>query len=245
MSKINTAFILSAGLGTRLRPITNDIPKALVQIHGKTLLERSIRYLAGFGITRFVVNVHHFADKIIDYLEENENFGYELLISDETEMILETGGGLKKAEEFLKNETFVMMNVDIITNLNLNEMINFYFNNPCISTLAVSNRKSSRKLVFDKDSKQLKGWVNKLTQETKGEFDISKCNLKAFSGIHILSPEIFSFLPEPDHAYSIVQPYIKMATEGKKILGFDHSGGLLIDVGKHDSLKQAENIVEV
>lgn len=239
MAEIKTAMLFAAGLGTRLRPITNDIPKALVPLNGKPLLEKNILFLKSFGVERFVINIHHFANKILDFLEKKNNFGVEILISDESDCILETGGGLKKAEPMLRDEDFILMNVDILTNLKVNKMISFHFEHKNLATLAVIKRESSRKLMFDKKM-ELNGWKNISTGETKPK-TLSK-NLKpmAFSGIHILSPGIFEYLP-PVSKYSIVPEYLKIAQK-EQIKGFDHSGDLLLDVGKHDTLAQAEKI---
>src|SRR5690606_435852 len=224
------------GLGTRLKPFTDNHPKALAVVNGRTLLERNIEYLKSYGINEIVINVHHFADQIVDFLEKNEDFGVKIQISDESDEVLETGGGLVKAKDLLGDQPFLVMNVDILTDLNVSELINFHLDNQPLVSLAVSNRESSRKLLFEENN-QLKGWKNL----NSGERIISSENPlteKAFSGIHIINPEIFEKMPNSGK-FSIMTTYMElMKTE--KILGFDHSGGILVDVGRPESVLEAE-----
>jgi len=232
------AMLFAAGLGTRLRPFTDNHPKALAIVNRKTLLERNIEYLKSFGIRDFVINVHHFAGQIFDFLETNENFGVNIRISDESDEVLETGGGLVKAKDLLGNEPFLVMNVDILTDLNISELMKFHFENQPLVTLAVSDRKSSRKLLFE-DNNQLKGWKNLSSGE---EIIASEKPLTelAFSGIHIINPKIFEMMPASGK-FSIMTTYMElMKTE--KILGFDHSGGILVDVGRPESVLEAERV---
>lgn len=234
-SGLPKAMILAAGLGTRLKPFTNSHPKALALVNGKTLLQRNIEYLKSFGFTEIVVNVHHFADQIKDYLQQNNNFGIHILISDESKEVLETGGGLVKAKELLGDESFLLMNADILTDLNLEDLIQFHYQYQPLVSLAVSDRLSSRKLLFD--GKQLKGWKN----YTSGDEIIKSTNpMKelAFSGIHIINPKIFSKMPK-EGKFSIITTYMELM-ETESILGFDHSGGILVDVGKPESIAEAE-----
>lgn len=230
------AILFAAGLGTRLKPFTDNHPKALAVVNGRTLLERNIEYLKSYGINEFVINVHHFADQIVDFLEKNEDFGVKIQISDESDEVLETGGGLVKAKDLLGNQPFLVMNVDILTDLNIPELINFHLDNQPLVTLAVSARESSRKLLFEENN-QLKGWKNL----NSGERIISSekpLTEKAFSGIHIINPEIFEKMPNSGK-FSIMTTYMElMKTE--KILGFDHSGGILVDVGRPESVLEAE-----
>lgn len=230
------ALLFAAGLGTRLKPFTDNHPKALAVVNGRTLLERNIEYLKSYGINEFVINVHHFADQIVDFLEKNEDFGVKIQISDESDEVLETGGGLVKAKDLLGNQPFLVMNVDILTDLNIPELINFHLDNQPLVTLAVSARESSRKLLFEENN-QLKGWKNL----NSGERIISSekpLTEKAFSGIHIINPEIFEKMPNSGK-FSIMTTYMElMKTE--KILGFDHSGGILVDVGRPESVLEAE-----
>ncbi len=233
------AMLFCAGLGTRLRPITNDIPKALVLVNDKTLLHRNIEYLNSYGITDFVINIHHFGNKILDYLEKHENFGMNIEISNEQDKILETGGGLKKAAPFLSKEDFIVMNVDILTDMNLEKMVNFHNKEKPMATLAITNRESSRKLLFN-DQKELCGWCNKISGEKVMAKPDALFDEFAFSGIHIISPHFFKQMNRSDK-HSIIDPYLK-AAKNHTLLGYDHSGGILIDVGKHETLQQANQI---
>ncbi len=234
-------MLFCAGLGTRLHPITHDIPKALVPVNGKTLLQRNIEYLHAYGIHDFVLNIHHFGEKVIDYLQKHDHFDVNIDISDERDEVLETGGGLKKAESFLSQASFVVMNVDILTNMNLQHMIDFHLKNQPIATLAITDRSSSRKLLFD-DQKRLSGWRNTVS----GEEAISRkepiLSEFAFSGIHVISPAYFTLANRTDK-HSIIDPYLKIA-QNHTLLGYDHSGDILIDVGKHETLQQATEIFQ-
>ena len=235
-SSISKAILFAAGLGTRLKPFTDNHPKALAVVNGKTLLERNINYLKSYGISEFVINVHHFADQIFDFLEENENFGVNIQVSDESDEVLETGGGLVKAKELLGNQPFLVMNVDILTDLNISELMKFHLENQPLITVAVSDRESSRKLLFEENN-QLKGWKNL----NSGEEIIASENTlteKAFSGIHIIEPKIFEKMPGSGK-FSIMKTYMELM-KTDKILGYDHSGGILVDVGRPESVLEAE-----
>lgn len=231
------AMIFAAGLGTRLKPFTENHPKALAIVNGKPLLQRNIEYLKSFGIDEIVINVHHFADQIIEFLDENNYFGIEITISDETDQVLETGGGLVKAKTNFK-EDFLVMNVDILTDLHLTNFIKAHQENKALVTLAVSDRNSSRKLYFN-DKKELKGWRNLKTQEEiKAVDSLDDLNDLAFSGIHVINPALFDKITETGK-FSIMKVYMDlMKTES--IIGFDHSGGILIDVGRPESVLEAE-----
>ncbi|MBA5628513.1 nucleotidyltransferase family protein [Moheibacter lacus] len=237
-SSITKAMLFAAGLGTRLKPFTDHHPKALAMVNGKPLLERNIEYLKEFGVNEFVINVHHFADQIKDFLVSKNNFGVEIHISDESDEVLETGGGLVKAKNLLGNEPFLVMNVDILTDLNIEEMIQFHLRNKPLVTMAVSDRNSSRKLLFEKDL-ELKGWRNLNSGESIIVSDNPLREL-AFSGIHIIDPKLFKQMPESGK-FSIMTTYMELMKE-EKILGFDHSGGILIDVGRPESVLEAERI---
>lgn len=235
-SSISKAILFAAGLGTRLKPFTDNHPKALAVVNGKPLLQRNIEYLKSFGISDFVINVHHFANQIIDFLKSNENFGVNIQISDESDEVLETGGGLVKAKDLLGNEPFLVMNVDILTDLNISELIKFHSENQPLVTLAVSDRESLRKLLFEENG-ELKGWKN-LNSGEKIIASENPLTEKAFSGIHIINPNIFEKMPTSGK-FSIMTTYMElMKTE--KILGFDHSGGILVDVGRPESVLEAE-----
>lgn len=235
---IQKAMLFAAGLGTRLKPFTDYHPKALAIVKGKPLLQRNIEYLKSFGIEEIIVNVHHFADQIETFLETHQNFGISIRISDERNEVLETGGGLVKAQDWLKDESFIVMNVDILTDLDLNQFIAFHQQKKSLVTLAVSDRESSRKLLFE-ENKNLKGWKNTNTGE---EIIVSDKPLKelAFSGVHIIEPTIFNHLPKSGK-FSIMKSYMELM-KSEKLIGFDHSGGILIDVGKPESLKKAETL---
>lgn len=235
-SSITKAMLFAAGLGTRLKPFTDNHPKALALVNGKTLLERNIEYLKSFGIKEFVINVHHFSDQIIDFLQSNNSFDVTIHISDETDEVLETGGGLAKARKFLENETFLVMNVDILTDLNIHNLFAFHAKHRPLVTLAVSDRKSSRKLLFENDM-WLKGWRNHSTGEEILESDQELKEL-AFSGIHVIEPELFDLLPSGGK-FSIMKSYMELM-KSEIIMGFDHSGGKLVDVGRPESVKEAE-----
>ena len=231
-------MIFAAGLGTRLKPFTDNHPKALAIVNGKPLLQRNIEYLKSFGIDEIVINVHHFADQIIEFLEENNYFGIEIIISDETDQVLETGGGLVKAKANFE-EDFLVMNVDILTDLNLAEFIKAHRENKALVTLAVSDRNSSRKLFFN-EKNELKGWRNlKTEEEIKAVDSLDNCKDLAFSGIHVISPALFDKITEKGK-FSIMKVYMDLM-QTESIIGFDHSGGILIDVGRPESVLEAEN----
>ncbi|GGF01856.1 mannose-1-phosphate guanylyltransferase [Chishuiella changwenlii] len=233
------AMLFAAGLGTRLKPFTENHPKALAPVNGKPLLQRNIEYLKSYGITEIVVNVFHFADQIIDFLQENNNFGITIHISDERPEVLETGGGLVNAQHFFDDD-FLVMNVDILTDLNLSHFIKAHQEENAIVSLAVSDRNSSRKLLFD-EKNQLKGWRNLSSNEEILATDNTE-NLKelAFSGIHLIQPKLFESI-HFQGKFSIMKVYMELM-KVDTILGFDHSGGVLIDVGRPSSVLEAEEI---
>jgi MurNAc alpha-1-phosphate uridylyltransferase len=234
------ALLLAAGLGTRLKPFTDNHPKALAPVNGHSLLEINIRNLQKFGIYDVVVNVHHFASQIIETLQQQNSFGSRFQISDESDEVLETGGGLKKAAPFFKDERdFLVMNVDMLTNANLEEMIQQHQKKGALATLAVQQRNSSRYFLFD-DAMQLKGWENVSTGEHKPAIVKGFTKQFAFSGIQILNHNIFSKITR-EGKFSLVDIYLDLcATE--KITGLDHSGDLLLDVGKPESLIKASQL---
>lgn len=231
-------MIFAAGLGTRLKPWTDEHPKALVPVNGKTLLQRNIEYLQYFGIRELIINTHHFAEQVIDFLNVNHNFGCEISISLESQEALETGGGLFKAAWFFSDQQpFLAMNVDILTNLHLGQLIDAHMENGPLATLAVSDRETSRYFLFDQH-KRLCGWKNVKTGENKIAYLSAIQIAKAFSGIHIIDPQIFSKSARVGK-FSLVDLYLELA-QSNTILGYDHSGDLLIDVGKPQSLEEAE-----
>ncbi len=238
-------MIFAAGLGTRLKPLTDNMPKAMVTIAGKPLLEHVILKLKAAGFDEIIVNVHHFAEQIIDFLQEKNNFGIRIEISDEREQLLETGGGIKKAALFFDDgKPFLVHNVDILSNVDLAELYTFHQEKNALATLLVSNRKSSRYLLFDK-ANNLKGWLNASTGETKSplkDINIEDYQSLAFSGIHILSPQIFDLMGDWNGKFSIIDFYLSICKE-EKIIGFEKEDLKLIDVGKLDSLAEAERLV--
>ncbi len=235
------AMILAAGLGTRLKPFTNEHPKALAIVNNKTLLQRNIEYLASFGFNDIIVNVHHFADQIIDVIDKNIGFGSKVTISDETDEVLETGGGIKKASWFLGKDAspFVVMNVDILTDLDLGKMLDFHVKNNPLATLAITERETSRYFLFDEKG-LLCGWRNVKTGEERISRKSDQYIQKAFSGIQILSPKIFSFMQNTGK-FSMVDVYLNLA-ETNPIMGFEHSALKFVDAGKPESILRAEEL---
>lgn len=235
------AMLFAAGLGTRLKPFTDSSPKALAEVNGKTLLEHSITYLQKHGIYEVIINVHHFADRIIETLKDNNNFGSKVTISDERTELLETGGGLKKASHFFEwGEPFVVMNVDVMTNLDLGKMIKAHIDGAAMATLAVMKRNSSRQLLFD-DHMILCGWTNNNTGEQRIAREVTWMQPFAFTGIQVLSPTILS-MPFTGK-FSLIDVYLHFA-KTDIIKGYDHTGNIFIDVGKPESLEQAGYLFE-
>jgi N-acetyl-alpha-D-muramate 1-phosphate uridylyltransferase len=234
------AIIFAAGLGTRFKPWTDTHPKALAIVNGKSLLQRNIEYLQAYGITDVVVNIHHFPQQIIDAIKENQGWGSNVIISDESGEVLETGGGLMKARYLLENDKpFISLNVDILTNLDLNKLMAFHQLHKPLITFGVTSRKSSRVLLFDNDNR-LCGWKNVQTGQEK--ISINKPNLieKAYSCVVIYEPQIFSLIKQ-EGKFSIMDSYLDLAAE-HVILGYDHSGDNLVDVGKPESVGVAEKL---
>jgi NDP-sugar pyrophosphorylase family protein len=233
------AMILAAGLGTRFKPWTDHHPKALALVNGKSLLERNILYLQSFGIKDVIVNVHHFSEQILEAIHKHKGWGSNISVSDETGEVLETGGGLKKAAGYFDYGSFVLMNVDILTDLDLEAMAFYHEEKKPLVTLAVTNRKSSRHFLFDQNER-LCGWRNTKSGEEKIPVPIRTLSEKAFSGIHLISPEIFPLIHQ-DGKFSIVDVYLEL-TATHEILGFDHSGSKLVDVGRTESVGVAEKL---
>ncbi len=233
------AMLLAAGFGTRLKPFTDKHPKALATVNGRTLLEHNIRYLQRYGIRDVIVNVHHFADQIESAIDEHQGFGSRIIISDERETVLETGGGLKKAAWYFEAETaFVVMNTDVLTNLDLAAMIRYHNQQNPIATLALMKRPSSRQLLFDKHM-TLCGWQNNNTGEQRISRTTEDTTSFAFSGIQVLAPEILR-MPF-DGKFSLIDVYLHFAITGI-IKGHDHTGDIFVDAGKPESLEQAARL---
>jgi len=232
------AMLFAAGLGTRLHPLTLTKPKALVEVAGKTLLQRSIELLVLHGITEIVINVHHFSNLIQTYLAAHHNFGIAIHVSDETDLLLDTGGGLKKASNFFKgDEPIVVLNSDIVCNSNLTEIIQFHIKNRALATLAVRKRESNRNFLFN-SSHELCGWQNVKEQKEilckQGELLYPL----AFSGIQIISPRLFSYFPD-EPIFSLVQLYLEAANT-EKILGFQHDNEYWFDAGSLSKIEKIE-----
>ena len=234
---IKKALIFAAGKGTRLKPFTDSHPKALALVNDVPLLERNIKYLQSFGVTEFVINVHHFGEQIVEFLEKNNHFGAKIDISDEKDELLETGGGLLFAQKYLENEeNFLIMNADILTDLNIHELVKFHETHLPLATLAVSDRNSSRKLFFNSEM-VLKGWMNKNSGETKMAELNNDFKELAFSGIHCINSSIFDKIKRRGK-FSIMEEYLDLMFENN-ILGFQHEARL-IDVGRPESVIEAE-----
>jgi len=236
---MNKIFILAAGLGTRLKPHTEHIPKALVEVNGNPLLQRLIEKLKQSGYTNVVVNVHHFADQVIDFLNSNQNFGVSIQISDEREQLLDTGGALLKARPFLENEPyFLVHNVDILSNMDFTKITEHHVKSNALATIAVRDRISDRKFLFDQTLK-LCGWQNSKTHETILTHPASEMHIPlAFSGIHIISSEIFKHIKQTGK-FSIVETYLDLS-KNLDIRGFQHDNDTWLDVGKPEQLAQAQ-----
>lgn len=234
------AMIFAAGLGTRFKPWTDKHPKALAIVNGKSLLQRNVEYLQQYGITDVVINVHHFADQIIEVVMKNKGWGSQITFSDERDELLETGGGLLKAQEFFSpGQLFITMNVDILTNLNLDKLVQFHLQHKPLISFAVTDRKTSRYFLFDGENR-LCGWKNIKTGEEK--ISISKPSLmqKAYSCVVVFDPRVFSLIRQKGK-FSLVETYLDLAAE-HLILGYDHSSDKLVDVGKPESIALAENL---
>ena len=238
------AMIFAAGLGTRLKPLTDHMPKALVPVAGKPMLEHVIRKLIAAGCDEIVINVHHFADQIIDFVKANNNFGITIHISDETDMLLDTGGGIKKASSFF-NEPFLIHNVDILSNVDLKSLYEYHLTSGNDATLLVSPRKTVRYLLFD-EGNQLCGWVNKDTLQTKPEGFVYQPEVQkeyAFSGIHIVSPSLFNYLGENwTGKFPIMDFYLQTCQEAQ-LGGYAKEDLQLIDIGKPETLAVAEEFI--
>jgi NDP-sugar pyrophosphorylase family protein len=231
------AMIFAAGLGTRLQNETSVKPKALVEIGGKTLLQRAIEKLKVEGINEIVVNVHHFAELMISYLK-NHDFGIPVHISDETEKLLDTGGGLKKAAGFFtESEPVLVYNVDIISNMEISGLVSEHLKTGALVTLVVRKRETQRYYKFD-DEKRLVGWINRKTGETKisNAVHFDNATEMAYSGIHIFNPKIFSLMPETDR-FSVTDFYLELA-KTHQIMGFYDDSDLWMDVGKPEQLEK-------
>ena len=237
-------MIFAAGLGTRLKPLTDHMPKALVPVAGKPMLEHVILKLIASGFDEIVINVHHFAEQIIDFLKEKNNFGIKIWISDETEELLDTGGGIKKASSLL-NEPFLVHNADILSNVDLKALYDFHIVSENDATLLVSPRKTIRYLLFDQTNR-LCGWINKDTLQTKPEGFIYQPDEQqeyAFGGIHIISPSLFKYMEGWTGKFSIMDFYLQTCQKAR-LGGYAKEDLQLIDIGKPDTLAKAEEFLK-
>jgi NDP-sugar pyrophosphorylase family protein len=235
-------MIFCAGLGTRFKPWTDKHPKALAVVNGKTLLQRNIEYLQQYGIFEVVINVHHFAKQIEDAVERNHGWGSSIFISDEREALLDTGGGLLKAAQFFsKGECFITLNADILTNLHLGKLIEFHERRQPLISFGVTNRNSSRVLLFD-SSDRLCGWRNVSTGEEKISILSPTLIAKAYSCVAVFDSSIFNLMAGYGFSgkFSLTDVYLKLADH--LILGYDHSGDRFVDVGKPESVAVAEGM---
>ncbi|HUN83418.1 MAG TPA: nucleotidyltransferase family protein [Terracidiphilus sp.] len=239
------AMVLAAGLGTRLRPLTNDRPKALVEVAGRTMLEIVLERLRSFGVHEVIVNTHYFAGMIKDYLRSHGNFGMRIEISHE-EDLLDTGGGLKKAAWFfledgnLRSEPFIVHNVDVISSIDLRRMMQFHVDRDAIATLAAQDRKTSRPLLFDEDGR-LRGRGAPGDESARPEQSLRTL---AFSGIHVVSPRLFEKMHEQG-AFSIIDAYLRLAALGEKIVAFPADQYDWLDLGRPEHVAQAASKLAV
>ena len=236
------AMIFSAGLGTRFKPWTDHHPKALALVNGKPLLQRNIEYLRQYGINEVIVNVHHFADQIDQAIVENDGWGSDLLVSDERDEVLETGGGLLKAKDFFHpGERFATCNADFLTDLNINKLLDFHLQQQSLISFGVTTRPSSRNLLFNKDYR-LVGWKNNKTGEVRIAIpDETVVHELAYSCVVIFEYEIFRLMEEAgfNGKFSLIDVYLTLAPR-HRIMGYNHSGDKLVDVGKPASVAIAE-----
>jgi len=236
------AMILAAGLGTRLRPLTDSKPKALVEINKIPLLEIVIKRLKLYGFNKIIINIHHFSEQIINFLKKKNNFGVDIRVSNETDLLLGTGGGLKKASWFFNDsKPFLVHNVDILSDIDLKQFYESHINSDALATLAVRNRQSSRYLLFNNDN-NLCGWKNTKTSEIKiAKQSESVLIPLAFSGIHIINPSIFDLMPK-QRIFSMIDVYLNLSVN-YKIKAFNHDSSLWIDIGTKESIIEAGKIL--
>jgi NDP-sugar pyrophosphorylase family protein len=239
-------MVLAAGLGTRLQPLTNDRPKALVEVAGHTLLELTLARLKSYGIVEVIINTHHLADKVAHYLSEHDNFGMRIEISRE-ELLLDTGGGLKRAAHFFtgneaRNEPFLLHNVDVLSNIDFASMLRHHRDTGALATLAVQDRPTSRYLLFD-EAGRLCGRRSGLDGPIEQVREARELRPRAFSGIHIISPRIFDRMSELG-VFSIIPVYLRLATAGESIISFPSDRFYWRDLGRLEQIAAAFNDLE-
>lgn len=235
------ALIFAAGLGTRLKPLTDTMPKAMVPINGKPLVQILIEKLKSIGVDEIVINVHHFAQQIIDFVEANDSFGIDIKFSDETDMLLETGGGLKKAAKLFSNDDPILVhNVDILSNADLKAL----YEDASSTTLLVSWRETQRYLLFDDDN-VLVGWTNIATGQVKSPYpdlDVDKCKKFAFSGIQVFDQSLLPYMDAWEGKFSIIDFYLSICDK-VQIKCCPNDNLHLLDVGKLDTIAKAEEFL--
>jgi NDP-sugar pyrophosphorylase family protein len=232
------AMILAAGLGTRLRPLTDDRPKALVEVAGHTLLDITLRRLRAFGVSEVIINVHHFADMVVEYLQKNANFGMRVEISRE-DSLLDTGGGLKNSSD--TDQPFLLHNVDVLSTIDLERMLRFHEQHQALATLAVQDRETSRYLLFDEQG-QLCGRRAGHGGEPQMARPARQTTPLAFSGVHVISPRLLALMTESG-AFSIIDAYLRLTAQGEKLLAFRADEYYWRDLGKPENIAQAERDV--
>lgn len=236
-------MILAAGIGTRLRPLTLEKPKCLVEVQGISLLEHTIRYLKYYGVTEIVINVHHFSEQIEQFIRDRNSFGLHISLSNEREALLDTGGGLLKAAWFFDDKKpFFLIASDVITDLDLNTLYDYHLQHHPLVTLAVKNRPSSREFLFDPDHR-LCGWHNNVTGETRWVREISNPLKIAFSTIHVIDPALFGQVTESG-AFSLIDLYLRLARENI-ILGFEHNETAWFEFGRIENLEGLNTSEEI
>lgn len=233
-------MIFAAGLGTRLAPLTDNKPKALVEVAGKTMLQMQIEKLRDAGFNYIVVNTHHFSNLVKDFVKNND-FGVEIVISDETDLLLNTGGGLKNVKKYFnEGDTFLLHNVDIYSDIDLKEIYNHHQNSENIVTMAVKHRKSTNYLLFD-ETDRLCGWRSYKTDSKIISIEKETYNEMAFSGIYMFNYEIFDLMKK-EGAFSIIPELLDIA-KTSRIGGWAHDNNFILDIGKHEAIKEVEKII--
>lgn len=237
------AMIFAAGLGTRLRPLTNDRPKALVEVNGTALLEINIRRMIQHGVREIIINTHHFAEKIEEFIKSKDAFGIRIELSHEVERPLETGGGLKKAGWFFEDEKpFLVCNADILSNIDLSKLYQAHVASGALATYAVQQRDTSRYMLHDLDM-QLCGWMNTKTKAVRISRMASQMSMYSFSCFHVIQPAIFATAPEQEY-FSMIDWYLQLANT-HTIMGYRHDDDLWCDVGKPETLSEAAEVAKI
>jgi N-acetyl-alpha-D-muramate 1-phosphate uridylyltransferase len=229
-------MIPAAGIGTRLKPLTNNKPKALVEVQGAPMLQHAIKYLIRFGIKDIIINVHHFAEQIIEFLEKNQHFGINIQISDETDLLLDTGGAIKKAAHFFNNEPFLVYNVDIFTDINIGELINCHENSDALITMAVKERSTTRPILFD-ENLNLCEWRNVVTGEKKScRKPTGELKPFGFSCVQVINPEIFDLI-DKEGPFPIIPFYLDIAAK-HNIKAYVHNESTWLEVGRFENIAE-------